>query len=356
MSSSDLSEQRKFTNRKFQAKLNQLAKIIQQNELNKLVEQVDKPDILQSSETLKSAMGFHGINDASIEMRYQKIASNKNYYYSLEPDLDKCQVLFFGNKFIDNEITQSQIQDYSFTGKTINVYGSPYRKDSGFDLGYSDSQFKSWSMVFNSPFKKDGVSANPTVNQEHIEIVDHPKLQHVNVGAGISIFMRIKPLSFANQASFNPTLMCKVDDPTATNAKTIRFDTTGKLQFSYKIGATQHKKQTVNSFTLGNWMDIWTIYQTSGNVTSIYVNNVSQSTTTPSDLSFPSSASQNMQILRRSSIDSGGHVNCEIHYMVIFVNKVVNATEINNHWTNKLSITNIPFGSVGIYDQSVFRT
>jgi len=352
----DLYDIRKFTSKKLQSKVNTLAKKMQQFELDKISEQVDKPDLLQGSETFKNAVGFHGPGDASVDMRYQKLVTSKNYYYCMEPDLKYCQLLFFANKFLENGMVSSQIQDYSDTGKTINVYGSPYRKDSGFDLGYSDSQFKSWSNMFNSPLKKDGITVNPTENQEYIEILDHIKLQHANVGAGISIFIRIKPLSFVDQNSITRHLLCKIDDSSGTNGKILRINNSGKLVWHYKVGATQYKAETVDSLTVGNWYDVWVTYKTSDNSVKIYVNNVDQSVIIPSDIGFPTSASLNMQVLRRASNSSGGYTYAEIHYGKIFVDYVVSATEVSNHWTNKLSITNIPFGQVGVYDQSIYQT
>jgi hypothetical protein len=272
----------------------------------------------------------------------KKFNLTTQYYTSADPDYDKLRVWIVGRSLGNN------MRDYSGYERTITLNGDPILVDGApFDWGLADtgSPSKSIALRFNRP-------TSDLVNQEGVYISSNALIRSSEaLVTGISFFFRLRVFDTAKEGGEKRTLMRKVDVAGSSNYGTHIFidDINKRICWFQKTGGTVFKKETAaNTILAGNVYDVWLTYAVSGNVQNIYINNSLQTLSTSGYGEFWGDLSDtDVNIFHRDG-GTGCHVYGDLYDFRIYREKIISATEIGRHWTNKITIANIPFGQVNV--------
>lgn len=289
----------------------------------------NKEDIYSDGQDVDSVLKFHSLNSTKT-FNFDTI-----YYPPTEPDLNKLKLWIKGDN-IGN--TVNDISGYSNTGE---LFGDPMLLDgTPFDYGIHTAGTKSICLRLNRP-------TSGLENQEYIEVPDDAMLQVSGIATGISIFIRFRLGSIANQGSKRRTLYTKLDDTTPNNLICITVSDIGELGFWVKRAGTDYLKKTAASTIAADTVyECWFTYAVSGNTQHIYVNNVDKTLSADITQTLPDSLTNyDAHIFWRGRTD-GGHTYGDLYDIELFREKVVSAAEVGYHYTNKWTIANIPFGQV----------
>jgi len=294
----------------------------------------DEEDLIANGVAIDDGIKF---NDTFYH-REQFTDWEQNYYPSSDADGGKLSVWLRGNHLGSQLIDRSQY--YSNNG---NLYGDPKLIDGSFDMGYLGGTYKSLALKFNRP-------TSQSVNAEWIEIPDTTRLQVTGVTTGFSIFMRVKVHDFAQQGSTNRNLFCKTDDDATDNGYMLRLQPEGKFKFAVSRAGTDYDIQTTPTYAVDTLYDIFLTYEVSGNVLKFYVNgsNVAGSAT-GTGINYPSDpTNHNLFLMRRGQGTAGSFAYATLYEFKFWREKIVSSTEVSNHYTNKLSLSDMAFGEVGM--------
>lgn len=313
----------------------ELAKQVSRFRTKDLVENLDDDeDIYSDGQDVESKVSFR------TDLYFTKsFPLNVEYTSPTEPDmnLDKCWIR--GNNL------GVQMNDISTFENHANIFGEPILVSGNpFDLGIHTGTVKSIATRFNRP-------ASPFTNEEYMAIPDHSSLQVIGLSTGFSIFTRFRLHSIAQQGGLDRTIWEKIDDSTPNNAIMLKASTTGRLTFVVKRGGSEFRKRTpTSSIAVGTVYEVWVNYAVSGDAIKIYINNVDQTLTDdPDPAGYHSTLSNHdLNIFRRGAGTSGGYTYGDFYDFLYKREKVVSATEVSRHYTNKWTTANIPFGQVAV--------
>jgi hypothetical protein len=300
----------------------------------------------QQQEKLENKEDIYSISDDSGSViKYHNFTSTHSfdfltqYFPPSEPDLDKMKLWIKGDN-IGNTI--NDISGYSNHG---TLHGDPMLIDgTPFDYGIHTGGTKSIAVRFNRP-------TSELVNAEYIAIPDATNLQISGIATGMSYFLRFRIHSLANQGSQNRTLLEKKDNSTPTNGMIVKVTTDGKLIVIITRSGTDYKQETATSTIATDTVyELWITYAVSGNTIKVYLNNVDKSLSASSDTpNYHAGSNLEFNIFRRGA-GSQGYVYGDFWDFELFKEKVVSATEVGRHYTNKWTLADIPFGQVMISD------
>jgi len=195
-------------------------------------------------------------------------------------------------------------------------------------------------MRFNRP-------TSDLENQEYLQIPDDTDLQITTLSTGFSIFIRVQILSAANQNGQARTVYEKIDDSTPNNASMLQVTSDGRLVFIVKRGGTTYAKQTGSGLVPPQTVyDIFCVYAVSGNTIQIFVNGIEQSLNnyTGSVTWQTTLTNHDLFIFQRGAGSNAGFLYGDLFDFKFYKELVVSSTQVINHWNNKITISNIPYG------------
>jgi hypothetical protein len=242
-------------------------------------------------------------------------------------------------------------------GQDITCYGEP-KLVSGFDRGYGDATNtkKRQALYFNR-------ATSPTRYQDYIKVLDqsltdaNKSMRVIDASSGFSLLVRVK-FDFITSPNFDPTLYYKVDDDTNDNSVCITIPTSGKLRFTVSKANVDKTRQTTSTISSGNDYEMWFVYDPAGatddDKLKIYVNGSLQTNEAGSIPTYGSLTDHDVYIGKRGDLD-GGYIQGHIIQVKYFLNLKVSASEVSQHFTNKLTIANIAYGKVSTTEYSVPR-
>ncbi len=341
---SDIKGLREISNDPFGKLLTSLSKKFSAFLAKDQAELVENPeDIYSDGQDVESALKYHNF---VMSKQFPVSPTNVEYYSSTEPDGDKV-TLMLGTIWLN---LGSQMPDKSGYNNDALIWGDPLLIDGApFDLGIVDATntTKSIAVKFNRP-------ASSLENREYISVPDCVDLFVSGITTGISYFIRFRLHDLAQQGSVNRTLFEKVDDSTPNNGVAVSVSTTGNLRFHIKRAGTTYSYQTsAGTIATNTVYDVFLTYAVSGNVMHIYVNNVDKSLTGASAPTWHTTlTNHDISIFRRGEGTAGGYTYGDFYSMMLFREKVVSTTEVGRHFTNKITLANIPFGQVAISNYS----
>jgi len=342
----DIRSSRALSNDPFGRTLTDLSKRLSAFLSKDQAAQVENPeDIYSDAQDVESVLKYHSFVLA------KKFPLNFFYSSASEPDYDKVK-LFLASPFPN---LGNQLTDDSGFGNHATIGGEPVLVDGIFDLGIVDgpNNVRSVAMRFNRP-------ESEFVNGEYLQIPDNTSLQMIGVVTGFSIFMRFRLGSLANQGGKSITLFEKIDDSTPNDARMAQVSSDGKIIFIEKLGGVTTANETAaGTVTTDTVYDVWFTFRVSGSAMHVYVNNVDETLSSfAGAVNWHSTLSNHdMNIFRRGLGESGGYLYGDLYPVpTIFKEKIVSATEVSHHFTNKWTIADLSFGQVPISNYSVSHT
>lgn len=306
-----------------------LSKFLTQNQLDQLE---DKEDIYSDGQDLETVVKYHD------ELQSQKqFDFTTQYYPPFEPDGQ------YVTCWIKGDNLGNQINDISGFDNHGALYGEPVLVDgTPFDYGIHDYGVKSIALRLNRP-------TSDFENEERIIIPDSTNIRLSGIATGMTYFIRFKVGSIADQDGFGRTLFEKIDDSTPNNGIRVLLSSTGRLIVRIKRGGTEYNSQTATSTIAADTVyEVFITYAVSGNVTHIYVNNVDKTLTDPGASSNWHSPLTNLDltIFQRGGTSDDGYTYGDLYDFMIYKEKVLSATQVGRHYTNKWTIENYNFGEV----------
>lgn len=250
-----------------------------------------------------------------------------------EPDFNfmKCHLKFnnFGNT----------LYDYSGFGHNFEIIGEPCAT-TGINQGLrGNTQFHSLAHTFEG-----------NVDNVHYENYENsPDMKILGLTTGISYVFFVNAAELDGQGT-NPCLFEKMDD--TSNRVRISWQNDGQLKFLVKRAGTDYKTRTNTASTTLNTDYIFVFtYAVSGNVSKIYINGVDTTTTTSSE---GWNGSTTTAFIGISGNDTNGWFNPNfIQDFRIYRERVLTQQQVTNLQTNKVSITQFPFGQGAISDHCI---
>lgn len=270
--------------------------------------------------------------------------------YSFEPDYDTCKL------FVEFDSLGSAVTDYSGFEHHAKTFGVG-RVHNGIDYGFA--QLSVENIL-------DGRSC-------YAEIADHDDLKISTISTGFSMFFRFLPFSLTESGGFRQVVCCKVDTED-TDWWSFELFEDGKARFNLTkasnvysivtpasvIEATPYSQLT----TTTPRYDVAVSFDDSSDTLKLFINNTKYDTvgstldsgTQQPDTSF---VDNNLMIGRWTDIVSpideaekyAARSDSKLYHGVFqqlkfFKDKVVTEAEVSNHYTNKCTISNIPWGQV----------
>jgi hypothetical protein len=295
----------------------------------------DKEDIYSSGHDVDSVLRFHNFTST------KNFNSATEYFPPNEPDFDKVRI------FLRARNQGNSIPDFSGEENPAHILGEPILIDgTPFDDGISTGGTKSLALRFNRP-------TSPTQNDEGLYI-DHATRIRCSEGlsAGISFFIRFRPLTISHQGGSQRTIFEKTDNDPITDGVRARFDNVGRLQFMIENSNVQYSYETSTGVIAPNTIyDCWFTYNKTGNVVKIYVNGVEQTVFSGGSVAYHDTQSNlNYAIFYRGAGSDNGFVYGDLYDFRVYREKVVSQTEVTRMNTNKWTISDIPFGQVMVAD------
>jgi hypothetical protein len=342
---SDIKGLREISNDPFGKLLTALSKKFSAFLAKDQAETVENPeDIYSDGQDVESALKYHNF---AMSKTFPVSPSNVSYYSATEPDNDKVKLFLAGGGIWTN--LGNEIPDRSGFGHNAEINGDPLLIDGGFDLGVVDStnQVKSIAILMNRPTSS---------GTEHLMIEDSPDLRVAGLVTGFSMFIRFRLKSLTTQGGLNRTIFQKIDDGTPTDAKRLEVAPDGRLILVIKDGGVSIAKQTGTLTIAANTVyDVFVTYAVSGGVVHLYVNNVDKPLTNftgdPED--WQEDLTDYQMCIFKHGEGSEGFVYGDLFLPLVYWHeKIVSATEVSHHFTNKLTLADIPFGQVAISNYS----
>lgn len=268
---------------------------------------------------------------------------------AFEPDLDTCKL------FVEFDSLGEEVTDYSGFNHPAKTYGIG-RIHNGIDYGQSQSI----EAIF------DGRSC-------YAEVADHDDLRISSITSGYSLFFRFLPFSLSESGGYRQVVCCK-SDIEHSDWWSFELYEDGKARFNMEksdtiysivtpastIAATPYTDLTTSTPRY----DVGVTFDESTDTLKLFINNVKYDTVSNSlDLGTqePSaSLNNNLMVGRYTDIVTAAEGEkyaarnlSKLYHGVFqqikfFKDKVVTEAEIGYHYTNKLSISDIPFGQVAL--------
>lgn len=291
----------------------------------------DNEDIFTDGQDMETAIKYH--SELSSQ---QKFPFNKKYYPAGDAQRIK---LWLRSRDLGN-----YVKDRSGSNHTANLYGDPTLVDGTIDLGIHTYGVKSIARRMNRP-------TSDFENLEWMQVPDHADLRVTSLTIGISIFTRVRFQSLSDQDGRAPTLFEKVDDSTPNNAYMLQAKSDGRLVFIVKKGGVTYAKETVApTVTAGAVYDIWSVFDIADNSIHIYVDGTERSVSDfTGGVNWQTTlTNHDLFVFRRGLGEDGGFVYGDFYDLKYYPEYVVSDLDVGYHYTNKWTISNIPFGQVMI--------
>lgn len=282
-----------------------------------------------------------------------------------EPDNDKCKLL------VEFDNTGGTILDYSGYGHNAHVHGVP-RMWWGTRYGYGPLSLET---IF------DG-------RTNYGEIDDHSDLSFDNVD--FTLMFRFLPFDLEMSSVHKQVVICK-KDPTDKITNNIWFafelGPDGSATFNMSLSSVDKYSITIPADTIEAtaYADVtpdtprYDIVVTFTFITReliVYINNLAFTTvsnTIPSDAIIPNYEGYDLQVGRHTALVDPPVTLPQIEdvdpirlfsklyfgtfqQLKFWKGKALTAQEVTNHYTNKLTISDIPFGEVAIPNGSMILT
>lgn len=268
------------------------------------------------------------------DMTYGKLLTLPTTVYPPEePDGDKLRLYVHGDSF------GKTIPDVSMFMHHLTTRGI-MRIQKGIDIGNGGS----YELVF------DGRSCAAWV-------ADHADFRIENLTVGFSILFRIQPFKVASSGGRNQTVLCK-KDPSGLAAFGCEVMNGGYMIFWVLFNGTTHKLHAATNLLQANGRyEVACTFDVATQTAKLYVDNVNYTAVNPNIANNVPNGTE-FRLGYHSAFVSpppgeeypqiaDSKLYCGALQSVKFWrNKVLTAQEIANHFANKLTIANIPFGQV----------
>jgi len=288
----------------------------------------DNEDIFSDGQDMETAIKYHTISSQ------QKFTFDKKFYPTFEPD-GKYVTLYLKGTSLGNTL-----KDRSGFNNTTSIYGDPTLIESQFDPGIHTFGTKSIAMRMNR-------QTSDFENLEWLQVPDAAGIRVAGQATGFSIFTRFQLYSLEDQDGRARTIFEKIDDSTPNDAMMLQVKDDGKLVFIVKDGGVTYAKETVPALTPPfSVYDVFVTYSVSGNVIHIYVDGVDQTLANfTGTVNWQTTlTNHDLFIFRRGLGEDGGFVNGDFFNLKYYREMVVSQAQVTNHWTNKITISDIPYG------------
>jgi len=265
-----------------------------------------------------------------------KFSFNKKYYPAGDAALIK---LWLRAKDLGNAV-----KDRSGRNHNAVLYGDPTLVDGTLDLGIHTFGVKSIARRMNRP-------TSDFENQEWMSVPDHDDIRSASLTVGISIFIRFRLHSLSDQNGRAPTLFQKIEDATPNDAYMLQAKSDGRLVFIFKNSGTVVARETATPTVLtGAVYDVWTVFDETDDSIHIYLDG-NELTTVPfvGTVNWQTNTTNyDLQIFRRGPDEEEGFVYGDFYDLKFYPEYVVSDLDVQRHYNNKWTISNINFGQVMI--------
>lgn len=305
------------------------AKFLTQQQLD-LVDS-DNEDIFTNGQDMETAIKYH--SELSSQ---QKFTFDKKFYPAGDAGLIK---LWLRARDLGN-----YVKDRSGQNHTASLYGDPTLVNGTIDLGVHTYGVKSIARRMNRP-------TSDFQNLEWMQVPDHADLRITPLTVGISIFIRVRFQSLAQQGGRDPTLFEKIDDSTPNNGYMLQAKADGRLVAVFKKGGVTYQWETATpTVTAGTVYDIWAVFDLADNSIHIYVDGVEKTLSLfTGTVNWQTTlTNHDLFVFRRGLGTDGGFVQGDFYDLKYYPEYVVSDLDVTRHYTNKWTISNIPFGQVMI--------
>ena len=297
----------------------------------------DNEDIFSDGQDIDTAIKYHSELSSTHKFNF-----NIDYYPPFEPDNNKVKLMLKGWN------TGNTINDESGYNHPAKINGDPTLIDGTMDLGIwnGPSSIKSIALRMNRP-------TSSLQNQEYLGVA-FPTSQIIEIAdlvIGMSIFIRFRVKTIANQGGISLTLFEKIDDASPNSGYMLQIRDDGSLLFVTKQDGVQTAKITATGVIAPDVIyDVFATYAFTGPVLHVYVNGIDKTLSTfGGSVNWQTDTSvQDLNIFRRGEGTDGGYIYGDFYMYTHYREKVVSQTEVTQHYANKWTISNIPFGHVMI--------
>lgn len=268
---------------------------------------------------------------------------------AFEPDQDTCKL------FVEFDSLGEEVTDYSGFEHHAKTYGIG-RVHNGIDYG----QAQSIEAIF------DGRSC-------YAEIANHADIRVSSITSGFSMFFRFLPFSLDLSGGYRQVVCCKADIAD-TDWWSFEIYPDGKARFNLTKGSSVYSIVTPaatiaatpysNLTTSTPRYDVGVTFDDGTDTLKLFINNTKYDTVSSSldtgTQQPTTSLNNNLMIGRYTDIVTpatgekyAARSLSKLYHGVFqqlkfFQDKVVTEAEIGYHYTNKLSISEIPFGQVAL--------
>ena len=298
-----------------------------------------------------------------------------NIYPAFEPDYSTCKFWLntdhFGYNLVDDSLIPALVAEFDVQdpevptvpqpkypiGQIITCYGEP-KLESGFDRGYGDptNTKKRQALHFNR-------ALSPTVFQEYVKVTDQAVAQPnktmrvLDASSGSTYIFRIKSDNFTPNGGFNQRVWNKIDQDANTHAVCFNIPSDGKLVFQIRNGGTDYAVQDATFTPLVNteyeYALVWNPAGADTNAKmKCYRNGVLLTNTVVTAGSYGATVTDHdTYIGKLGGSTTAGSFQGYIILCKYFHNFQATATNLLDHWTNKLTIAGgVPYGGVAVPD------
>jgi len=291
----------------------------------------DNEDIYTDGQDMDSVIKYHS------ELSSQQLFSFDKKFF---PPSDAVMVKGWWRSLdLGNEV-----KDRSSNNHTAQLYGDPTLVDGTIDLGIHTKGTKSIARRMNRP-------TSEFQNLEWMQIPDHADFRISSLTTGISIFTRVRFQGLDVNGNRDPTIFEKLDDSTPNNAYMLQAKSDGRLVFIVKKGGTTYAKETTApTVASGAVYDIWAVFDIADNSIHIYVDGTERAVSNfAGTVNWQTTlTNHDLFVFRRGLGDDGGFVYGDFYDLKYYPEYVVSNLDVQYHFNNKWTITNIPFGHVMI--------
>ena len=259
------------------------------------------------------------------------------YFPPFEPDGNVVKTWLRGTN------TGNTVKDVSGFNHTATIYGDPTLVDGTTDLGTFTGAIKSIALRFNR-------HTSDFETEEHLSIPDHSDIQLSAISTGFSIFVRFRMKAIADQGGIAATIFEKIDDSTPSNGYMLQVLSDGRLLFIVKKGGVATAKYAAaGSIIIDTVYDVFVTFTVSGSVEHIYINGADKSLSSFVGTINWRDVPTNHDLFiftRGQNSTPRGSVYGDFYDYKYYSQYIVSQTEVTRHYTNKWTISNIPFGQV----------
>ncbi len=348
---------RKFYQDPFLAKINNIAKRLAIQEVQNVTIETD--DLVGLGDFDRSKLRF----DDRYNFHKLWTTPTVNPLCCFEPDFDKYALDLrfdsFAGRLWDFSGKQNFAKNVADNGSAI-IYGEPCAT-SGIVVPWLGgvkkslaSQIKREEQIYYVIYDAED---NLNQNEEGEEII-RTDLQMTGKTIGFSWIFRLNIKSLTLDGGSSNTLVDHYDD--GSNSYRLIIGDDANMKMIIKRGGTIYKLRTNNApLTLNTDLELGFSYDIAGgNTIKFYINGVEDTSTTTTSESTEAFTFNDTYFLTRSPTTGETPTKsfCDLNYIQVarlYNEKVLTAQQFLNHYTNKISISNIPLGQALVTDGCV---